>query len=418
MLSIKPLDSAKDSHDYYMKAVAYYQSDSTATQWLGSGKSYLNLEGSIDSSTFLNLLQGHLPNGQKLQNPQGEHRPGVDMTFSAPKSVSILVGLGAAPELVKFHDAAVTHAISHIEKEFAEARIRQDGQMMYEKTGNLLIAAFRQPSSRANDPALHTHCVTMNMTFLAGKAKSLASDPSRNQGVIEQIQNNAHYCGLLYRSNLANQLKEAGYKLKMMGEGLFEIEGISDPVLREFSKRREDIEKLLEEKGWQGAKSASIATLLTRKGKEETNLEALKEDCIDRAAKLGFDAKTFIEQKNLSSNTFSWVEALKEKLQTLIGRETNAANACLNVAIETLSQKEAVFSEHALMTEALKHSLIYPKPITMEAIAKEINLAAKENNLYEAICKNTNQRLFTTPWLLTLETETLARIEQQKGVVH
>lgn len=114
MLSIKPLDSAKDSHDYYMKAVAYYQSDSTATQWLGSGKSYLNLEGSIDSATFLSLLQGHLPNGQKLQNPQGEHRPGVDMTFSAPKSVSILVGLGAAPELMQFHDDAVKHAISHL----------------------------------------------------------------------------------------------------------------------------------------------------------------------------------------------------------------------------------------------------------------------------------------------------------------
>jgi len=99
MLSIKPLDSAKDSHDYYMKAVDYYQSDSTATQWLGSGKSYLNLEGKIESATFLQLLQGHLPNGQILQNPQGEHRPGFDMTFSAPKSVSLLVGLDVAPLL-------------------------------------------------------------------------------------------------------------------------------------------------------------------------------------------------------------------------------------------------------------------------------------------------------------------------------
>ncbi|OGV25548.1 MAG: conjugal transfer protein TraI [Legionellales bacterium RIFCSPHIGHO2_12_FULL_37_14] len=417
MISIKPLKSAKAAAEYYTQTFNYYANDATSMRFMGKACNILNLGNAITKTQMLALLEGKLPNGQKLQNAKGEHRPGFDMTFSAPKSVSILVGLGIAKELEKYHDKAVEYAINHIEKEFSQTRVIKSDKLIFEKTGNLLIAAFRQPSSRANDPALHTHCVTMNMTFLAGKAKSLASDPSRNQGVIEQIQNNAHYCGLLYRSNLANQLKEAGYKLKMMGEGLFEIEGISDPVLREFSKRREDIEKLLEEKGWQGAKSASIATLLTRKGKEETNLEALKEDWIDRAAKLGFDAKTFIEQKNLSSNTFSWVEALKEKLQTLIGRETNAANACLNVAIETLSQKEAVFSEHALMTEALKHSLIYPKPITMEAIAKEINLAAKENNLYEAICKNTNQRLFTTPWLLTLETETLARIEQQKGVV-
>ncbi|MDF1931763.1 relaxase domain-containing protein [Legionella pneumophila] len=51
-----------------------------------------------------------------------------------------------------------------------------------------MVAAFRQPSSRANDPALHTHCVTMNITFHEGKARSLSSDPSREHGVIEQIK--------------------------------------------------------------------------------------------------------------------------------------------------------------------------------------------------------------------------------------
>src|SRR3990167_8621474 len=192
MLSIKPLDSAKDACDYYMQAVDYYQSDATATQWLGMGKSYFNLEGKVDSKDFLSLLEGKLPHGQQLQNSKGEHRPGFDMTFSAPKSVSVLVGLGVAPEFVKFHDEAVKYAVSQIEKEFAQTRVHRDGQIRYEKTDNLLIAAFRQPSSRANDPALHTHCVTLNVTFLDSKARSLASDASRRHGVVEQIQNNAH----------------------------------------------------------------------------------------------------------------------------------------------------------------------------------------------------------------------------------
>lgn len=425
MLSIKPLDSAKDSHDYYMKAVAYYQSDSTATQWLGSGKSYLNLEGSIDSATFLSLLQGHLPNGQKLQNPQGEHRPGVDMTFSAPKSVSILVGLDAAPELMQFHDDAVKHAISHIEKEFAEARVHQDGQMMYEKTGNLLIAAFRQPSSRANDPALHTHCVALNMTFLNNKARSLASDKSRVHGVVEQIQNHAHYGGLLYRQHLANSLKEAGFHLRLTGDGLFEIDGVPDAVLTEFSRRREDIERLMQDKGWSGAKSATLATLITRPDKEELDPEILTADWKLRAKNLNFDTQAFMQTRDKITPSQSFGAMFKEKLFALFGRanpdnisEIDAAKACVHVAIETLSQRTSVFTERALKFESLKHSLVYEKSISQSVILDAIVDAKKTQSLYEAICPVTEQPLLTTPWLLTLEAETIARIENNKGMVN
>src|SRR3990167_8818878 len=221
MLSIQPLKSAEGAASYYTAQFDYYVSDATAMQWFGRGSQMLQLQGTIDKEKMLALLEGKLPNGQVLQNPQGEHRPGFDMTFSAPKSVSLLVGLDVAPELVRFHDDAVKHALSHIESEFAEARVSRDGEVHYEKTRNLVVATFRQPSSRANDPALHTHCVTMIITFLDGVAKSLASDKQRVHGVVEQIQNNAHYCGLIYRQHLANSLKEAGFKLRMTGNGLF-----------------------------------------------------------------------------------------------------------------------------------------------------------------------------------------------------
>ncbi len=424
MLSIKPLDSAKDSHDYYMKAVAYYQSDSTATQWLGSGKSYLNLEGSIDSATFLSLLQGHLSNGQKLQNPQGEHRPGFDMTFSAPKSVSILVGLGAAPELMKFHDDAVKHAISHIEKEFAEARVHRDGQMMYEKTGNLLIAAFRQPSSRANDPALHTHCVALNMTFLNNKARSLASDKSRIHGVVEQIQNHAHYGGLLYRQHLANSLKEAGFYLRLTGEGLFEIDGIPKEVLTEFSRRREDIERLMRDKGWSGAKSATLATLMTRSSKEEPGPEILIADWKQRAKDLNFDAQAFMQYGDKITPSQNLGSMIKAKLFALLGRtnldnisEIDAAKACVSVAIEALSQRTSIFTERALLTESLKHSLVHERPISQASISSAIAEEQSQQYLYAALCKTTKETYLTTPWLLTLESETIARIEHNKNTV-
>src|SRR3990167_4842369 len=157
MLSIKPLKSAKAACDYYMAAFNYYQGDSEATAWFGQGKEHLKLGDDVDQATMLNLLQGILPDGTRIQSSRGEHHPGFDMTFSAPKSVSILVGLDIAPGLVHFHDEAVKYAISQIEAEFTEARFVRNGEIHYQKTGNLLAATFRQPSSRANEPALHTH---------------------------------------------------------------------------------------------------------------------------------------------------------------------------------------------------------------------------------------------------------------------
>lgn len=424
MLSIKPLKSAKAACDYYMTAFNYYQGDSEATAWFGQGKEHLKLGDEVDQTTMLNLLQGILPDGTRIQSSRGEHRPGFDMTFSAPKSVSILVGLDIVPELVKYHDNAVKYALSEIESEFTEARFVRDGEINYKKTGNLISATFRQPSSRANDPALHTHCVTMNLTFCDGQAKSLASDRLRIHGVVEQIQNNAHYCGLLYRHHLANSLKEAGFSLRMTGDGLFEIDGVPEEVLREFSKRRESIEELMDEKGWDGAKAASHAALLTRQNKEEHNIEKLKNNWKERALTLGFDDQVFMQNllHGHGSQDSIW-QSLKDRFKSVFDKdqktpnEGEIANICVQVAIETLSQRTSVFTERALKAQSLKHSLIYPNKVSEKAISAAILHEVKSNQLYKSCCADTNQTLMTTPWLLTMEAESLARIEQNKGKV-
>lgn len=424
MLSIKPLKSAQAASDYYSSAINYYQGDSEATAWFGQGKEHLKLGDEVDQKTLLNLLQGILPDGRRVQNSQGEHRPGFDMTFSAPKSVSILVGLGVAPELVQFHDEAVKYALSQIESEFTEARFVESGEIYYKKTGNLISATFRQPSSRANEPALHTHCVTMNLTFCDGKAKALASDKLRIHGVIEQIQNNAHYCGLLYRHHLANSLKNANFPIRMTGDGLFEIDGVPEELLREFSTRRADIEALMDENGWDGAKAASQAALITRNAKEEHSRESLKVNWEKRASALGFDAKAFMQYRlNTKDERDSIWQALKDKFKSLFDKfqnepnEEEIASLCVHVAIETLSQRTSVFTDRALKAQSLKHSLIYEKAISEKSISQAITQELKGNRLYKTVCEETNQTLLTTPWLLTMEAESLVRIEANKNKV-
>lgn len=427
MLSIQPLKSAQGAADYYTAAFNYYSGDAQALKWLGKGSEQLGLTGLVEKKQMLDLLEGRLPDCKTLQNKKGEHRPGFDMTFSAPKSVSILSGLGADNMLAQLHDKAVEKAIAHIEKEFAQARVVIDGKVNYINTGNLVVAAFRQPSSRANDPALHTHAVTMNMTFTSGdnKARSLASDINGNFGVIEQLQQHITYAGLLYRTELASLLKEQGYKLRDIGKGMFEIDGMSDEVLKEFSTRRTDIEEKMKQEGWEGAKLASKATLLTRNAKEEHDINVLQADWEKRADLLGFNAHAFVDShknaNNKSPKSNEFLSFVKEKIfERFYGKKDLSelqAKESVFVGIETLSQQTSVFERRKLKETALKHSLSGKTIVSIEAIDNLIDNQIKNGLIYQAIDPITKRAMLTTPWALTLETETLSRIQANQGVL-
>lgn len=426
MLSVQPLKSAQGAADYYAAAFNYYAGDAQALRWLGKGAEHFGLSGVVEKEQMLKLLEGKVPNGQVLQNKKGEHRPGFDMTFSAPKSVSILIGLQADPRLEQLHDLAVERAVSRIEKEFAQARVVIDGKVHYVDTGQLIMAAFRQPSSRANDPATHTHAVTMNITLTSedGKARSLASDIHGFQGVVEQLQQYVTYGGLIYRTELGNLMKEEHYQLEDVGKGMFEIKGFSKDVLREFSTRRVDIEDTMKEKGWEGARLASKATLLTRPTKEEHDINILRADWQKRADQLGFNAHDFVKnhkEETLKLETPGFLDSLKAKIfsrfyeqKDLIALEAKEA---VFVAIESISQKESVFSVRDLKEAALRHTLTGKTIVPIQAIEHRIEHHIENQTLYEAIDPLTHRSMLTTPWALTLETETLARINANQGGV-
>ncbi len=426
MLSVVPLKSAKGAADYYAAAFNYYAGDAQALRWLGKGAERLGLTGVVEKEQMLALLEGKLPNGKVLQNKKGEHRPGFDMTFSAPKSVSILIGLGADPELEIFHDRAVEKAIQMIEKEFAQARVVIEGKVYFVNTKELIVAAFRQPSSRANDPNTHTHGVTMNITFTDedGKARSLASDIHGNFGVIEQLQQHITYAGLLYRTELASSLKSARYTLCDIGKGLFEIVGMPEEVLKAFSTRRNDIESKMKEEGWEGSRLASKATLLTRELKEEHDINVLRADWQQRAEILGFNAHEFVKSHKAQERQYEslgFFASLKEKLfSRFYGKEDLVllhAKEAVGVAIEIVAQQTSVFELRQLKEVALKHTLAGRTIIPIDTIDKTIQQTIHNKQLYEASDPITQQPMLTTPWALTMEMETLGRIEANKEVL-
>ncbi|MFT3966666.1 MAG: relaxase domain-containing protein [Sphingobium sp.] len=95
MINLAAVSSAASAGEYYSHDNYYTSSELTgASQWVGEGTERLELEGQVDEQILTRLLSGELPDGSVICAPNGEHCPGLDMTFSASKSVSLLALLG------------------------------------------------------------------------------------------------------------------------------------------------------------------------------------------------------------------------------------------------------------------------------------------------------------------------------------
>ncbi|MEZ9934346.1 relaxase domain-containing protein, partial [Vibrio sp. 10N.261.46.E12] len=75
----------------------------------------------VTHTELTRVLEGNL-NGEVVHRKQSEHKPGMDLTFSAPKSVSILALVGGDARLIEAHNKAVTLTLEQIEKDTAQTK--------------------------------------------------------------------------------------------------------------------------------------------------------------------------------------------------------------------------------------------------------------------------------------------------------
>jgi len=138
--------------------------------WTGRQAARLGLGGLVNTDDLQTLLEGRDPTtGTPLGNPLVDRKlsngkvvravAGFDATFSAPKSVSVWWALTGDPGLLAAHDLAVSAALGHLERYGATTRVRVNGSRQHPDTRGLTMATFRQSTSRADDPQLHTHAV-------------------------------------------------------------------------------------------------------------------------------------------------------------------------------------------------------------------------------------------------------------------
>lgn len=269
MLSSKGIKAGSDAASYYdnlAKEDYYTAGGEPPGHWIGSGAERLELAGHVQKGELGAAMQGFHPRtGEALTARVGDaHKPGEDLTFSAPKSVSIAWAAGDEATRRAISEAqqrAVESAIKHAEQ--SGAFRTQHGHNGIEKqayTGGLVVATFEHSTSRNGDPQLHTHAIALNI-----------SDSGRN---IDFDSKQKMALGAAYRAELAAEMQKLGFAIER-DKSSFRIADIPKELERDFSTRRQEIEKELKQHGMSGGKASAAATLATRETKGEVDREKL-----------------------------------------------------------------------------------------------------------------------------------------------
>lgn len=285
MLSIQAMSGGSEAYYLALAKEDYYRKGGEPPgRWYGKGAKLLNLKGRIEDASLRHVLLGYDPASQQalVRNAGKENRqPGWDLTFSAPKSVSVLWSQ-APPEtrqaIQQAQAQAVDKALDYIEKEAAWTRTGKGG--CERRQAKLVVAKFEHGTSREQDPQLHTHALIANVGLR----------PDGSTGTIEShpIYKNKMAIGALYRAELAHQLRRnLGLEVEKT-KTAFEIKGVSKGLMTEFSKRREAIEEALEEKGLTSAQAASVAALDTRETKRDVPRQQLFKEWQEVGRRLGW----------------------------------------------------------------------------------------------------------------------------------
>ena len=406
MMTVVPLKGAardcaryaSETHDA-AKGVGYYQQrDGAPSAWHGALADEFGLSGSpVDLDVLTAALDGHMPNGVDISargNRQADHRLGADLTFHAPKSVSIAALAVGDEGLVAAHERAVARALKFIEAEVVRARLGRGGTRS-EVTGKMLAASFLHETSRPvdghADPQLHTHCLLANVTQRSDGTWCAMDLQFGFRGELIKL------AGAVYRAELAKDLQSQGIELRRTADGFFELASITDAQIEHFSQRSQQIEKQLAERGTSrseaSAKEKLAANHATRENKKQIPKDQQRWEWRTEARAQGVDLTT------------------PERAALVQDRPDLSAEAVRSGA-RHISERETVFSANGVRLAALNAGII---DADIEAIDREI--ASGTAGLLSAGEDDQGRALYTTRDALYREQHTLARARAGGGKV-
>lgn len=336
----------------------YDQKRTVEGQWHGRGAELLSLSGKVSPEDFESLRQGLDPEtGEFLRQRQGSDRISsdgaeqskarslYDMTFSAPKSVSVMAIVGGDERLIAAHETAVRETLQEAEK-YAATRVRLAGLNENRTTGNWVVAAYTHDTSRELDPQLHTHAVAANLTYDGTEARWKALQAS---GLYERRS----YLTEVYRNALAREVRTLGYGIEnrrdVAGKDKgFEITGLTREILDRYSRRS-------------AQRDAAIEEFTRRRGRAPTDNEVavlVRETRADKLQEISTEQVRYRQLKRITPDQRNMLCSLREealKLRSPLRLEHQGAETSLGHAQEHVFERLSVAKEHEILTEALRH---------------------------------------------------------------
>lgn len=398
-----PSKSPKKVRDYYMHLLHEGMGDYYTAQeqghgiWFGKLARRLGLPREVTEEAFTALCNNRHPVTGKQLTPrqQQERRIGWDVSFSAPKSLSVVHFLSGDGRLLEAVEQAALATLHEIEKE-TRMRERARGKNEHPVTGEMVAGIFRHLTSRPEheegkktdreaipDPQVHVHAFVMNLTH-AGDGKFKALEMGR-------IKTLASYYQSIFHSRLSERVAELGYKVVQTGKGPagWEVAGVSRAVIQKFSRRTAHIEKVAKDLGITDPKAKGELGAKTR----------LKKDCNLSYAELRAEW-----QSRLTSEEREQI--LRECRQTETPQPITAKDAVM-YAVKHLFQRQSVVSEHDITTTALRHGMgrvRFADVVQTVSKAPFLRYTDKEGN-----------RLVTTKELLAEEQSVIRWVKQGRG---
>ena len=379
---------------HYFESDGYYARNDPehrkASGWHGEGAAALGLRGRVRAKRFEAVLAGYVPGTSlrlgRLRDGEHQHRPGMDVTFSAPKSVSLEALVFAprrtAARVIRAHDEAVRATLDFIERELLQTRGYDPatGRRPRVKANGAVVALFRHLASRNLDPQLHTHAVIANMTRdRAGGWRSAEFTLTERSKLL---------IGAFYRNELRTRLEKLGYATvptlvgRMPG---FEIAGYTRSSLDAFSTRRLDLLEYMRTRGWENTPArAQQAALYTRKRKAEPDRRSLEAAWRARAREIGAAPDR--------SEVRGRVGAHSRASRMAPPRALPSALAVMRRAVEHLEERRTVFSANDLRAFALAHGGGWH---SLEALDRAIDELRRDGHLIEATARRADLAFVT-----------------------
>ena len=402
----------KDEYEH-ARGSYYTEEGKTVGRWSGELAETFGLSGAVNRADFERLCEGQDPTtGEQLvrhvkkherTNQHGEeietggHRAGCDITFSAPKSVSLAALVGGDERIREAHGEAVTAALREVER-YAQARL--GGNAKAETTGKLLFASFDHDAARPDKkdgyaaPDLHTHNFAFNLTQTA-------------QGKIKPVQplelyRSQKYGTAIYRAVLSERLQKLGYEIEVdKRTGAPEIKGISREYIEAASPRQRDIKETaeaLQTNSTRGAASRNRRTKTYNRDEMKARHQELDQQHGGQARAVVTEARTQAQEMS----ALLWDE----------GTSRAKAQESVTFAIEKGSEREAVNDTRGLMTDALRRNL---GRTTFEAVAAEMHTRQERGQLIGVVLDDETKQRMTTEKTLRRESENIEKMRAGQG---